>query len=31
VSALITQMQLALRARHYSRRTEVTYCRWARR
>jgi len=31
VSALITQMQLALRARHYSRRTEQTYCQWARR
>jgi len=24
-------MQLALRARHYSRRTEQTYCQWARR
>jgi site-specific recombinase XerD len=31
VSALITQMQHALRARHYSRRTEQTYCQWARR
>ena len=31
MSALITQMQLALRARHYSRRTELTYCQWARR
>jgi integron integrase len=31
VSELITQMQHALRARHYSRRTEQTYCRWVRR
>jgi hypothetical protein len=31
VSALITQMRLALRARNYSRRTEQTYCQWARR
>jgi len=31
VSDLITQMQHALRARHYSRRTEQTYCQWARR
>jgi len=31
VSALITQMQHALRARHYSRRTEQTYCQWERR
>ena len=31
MSALITQMQLALRARHYSRRTERAYCMWARR
>jgi site-specific recombinase XerD len=31
VSDLITQMEHALRARHYSRRTEQTYCRWARR
>jgi len=31
VSELITQMQHALRARHYSRRTEQTYCQWARR
>jgi len=31
VSELITQMQHALRARHYSRRTEQTYCQWVRR
>jgi integron integrase len=31
VSALIDQMQRALRARHYSRRTEQSYCRWVRR
>jgi len=31
VSDLIDQMQRALRARHYSRRTEQAYCRWARR
>jgi integron integrase len=31
VSELITQMHAALRARHYSRRTEQTYCQWARR
>ena len=31
MSELITQMQHALRARHYSRRTEQTYCQWARR
>ena len=31
MSDLITQMEHALRARHYSRRTEQTYCRWARR
>jgi len=31
VSDLITQMQHALRARHYSRRTEQTYCQWVRR
>jgi integron integrase len=31
VSELITQMERALRARHYSRRTEQTYCQWARR
>jgi site-specific recombinase XerD len=30
VSELITQMQTALRARHYSRRTEQVYCRWVR-
>ena len=31
MSELITQMQHALRARHYSRRTEQTYCQWVRR
>jgi len=31
VSKLITQMQAALRARHYSRRTEQSYCQWVRR
>jgi integron integrase len=31
VSALIDQLQRALRARHYSRRTEQAYCRWVRR
>ena len=31
MSDLITQMEHALRARHYSRRTEQSYCRWARR
>ena len=31
MSALIDQMQRALRARHYSRRTEQAYCRWVRR
>ncbi|HZL64793.1 MAG TPA: site-specific integrase [Thermoleophilia bacterium] len=31
MSALITEMQAALRARHYSRRTEQAYCRWVRR
>jgi transposase len=31
VSELITQMQAALRARHYSRRTEQAYCLWVRR
>jgi integron integrase len=31
VSELIAQMQRALRARHYSRRTEQAYCQWARR
>jgi hypothetical protein len=28
VSELIDQLQRALRARHYSRRTEQVYCRW---
>jgi integron integrase len=31
VSELIDQLQRALRARHYSRRTEQAYCRWVRR
>jgi integron integrase len=31
VSALIDQLQRALRARHYSRRTEQAYSRWVRR
>jgi len=31
VSALIDQLQRALRARHYSRRTEQAYCLWVRR
>ena len=31
MSELIDQLQRALRARHYSRRTEQTYCRWVRR
>ena len=31
MSELITQMQAALRARHYSRRTEQAYCQWVRR
>ena len=31
MSALIGQLQRALRARHYSRRTEQAYCRWVRR
>ncbi|MGE5229500.1 MAG: phage integrase N-terminal SAM-like domain-containing protein [Deltaproteobacteria bacterium] len=31
MSALIDQLQRALRARHYSRRTEQAYCRWVRR
>jgi len=31
VSELIDQMRRALRARHYSRRTEQTYCLWVRR
>jgi integron integrase len=31
VSELVDQMQQALRARHYSRRTEQAYCRWVRR
>ncbi len=31
MSELITQMQAALRARHYSRRTEEAYCHWVRR
>lgn len=31
MSALIDQMASALRARHYSRRTEQAYCRWVRR
>ena len=31
MSELITQLKHALRARHYSRRTEQTYCQWARR
>ena len=31
MSELITQMQAALRARHYSRRTEQSYCQWVRR
>jgi hypothetical protein len=31
VSALISQLQAALRARHYSRRTEQSCCRWVRR
>ena len=28
---LLEQLRQALRARHYSRRTEQTYCRWVRR
>ena len=31
MSELITEMQAALRARHYSRRTEQSYCHWVRR
>ncbi len=31
VSALIDELQRALRARHYSRRTEQAYCLWVRR
>ncbi len=31
MSELIDQLQRALRARHYSRRTEQAYCRWVRR
>jgi integron integrase len=31
VSELIDQLQRALRARHYSHRTEQAYCRWVRR
>jgi integron integrase len=31
VSALISQLQAALRARHYRRRTEQAYCLWVRR
>jgi site-specific recombinase XerD len=31
MSELIDQMQAAMRSRHYSRRTEQTYCRWVRR
>jgi len=31
VSELISQLQAALRARHFSRRTEEAYCRWVRR
>ena len=31
MSELIDQMQASLRARHYSRHTEQTYCRWVRR
>ena len=31
MSELITQLQAALRARHYSRRTEQAYCGWVRR
>jgi integron integrase len=31
VSELIDEMRAALRSRHYSRRTEQAYCRWARR
>jgi len=27
---LLNRMRLALRARHYSRRTEQTYCHWVR-
>jgi integron integrase len=31
VSELISQMQVSLRSRHYSRHTEHTYCQWVRR
>ena len=31
MSELISQMQVSLRARHYSRHTEHTYCQWVRR